>query len=393
MNSLDLNYQSLVTKVLREGTKKEDRTGTGTMSIFGEIFSHDMSEGFPLLTTKKMSFKNIKTELVWFISGRTDLKFLVDRGCNIWVGDALKRFLREHISGMQVYYKFRDNKPKVLFATTNPDNDFDSKGEDGVICEWIQARELYRGWHEGEDYLNLEFHKTLMEKAFIWWVKNNDVDVTKRWCDLGPIYGKQWRDWDGVDQLMELVHNLKHNPDSRRLILNAWNVKEIRDGVLPPCHYGFQCYTTELTLKERYAYYYRLATTNVNLVREPYKLSELDMDTLDGMDIPRRRLDLMWIQRSIDTGLGLPYNIASYGLLLIMLANEVNMIPGTLKASLGDTHLYLNHVEPIQEQLERIPKLLPKVRVQDGIFSHCDGDDIQLLNYDSHSRLDLPLSN
>ena len=275
MNNLDKKYQQLLSDIIEFGVEKKDRTGTGTISEFGHQIRHKMSEGFPLLTTKKMAWKQIVSELLWFLTGQTNIAFLHKHNNHIWDGDYEK-----------------------------------SGRTDG---------------------------------------------------DLGPIYGKQWRKWDGkngrIDQIDDLVRELKTNPDSRRLMVSAWNVGELDQMVLPPCHYGFQVWTRE--------------------------------------ENGQRYISLMWNQRSVDTFLGLPFNIASYGLLLHILANEVNMIPDELIGNLGDTHLYLNHIEQAKEQIGRTSFDLPKLKTDakmDGICCNVP-DDFVLEGYQYHPTIKAPLSN
>jgi thymidylate synthase len=259
------------------------------------------------------------------------------------------------------------------------------------------------------------------QEEFINRIKTDDK-FAKKWGELGPIYGKQWRKWNcldegfvnlkegeeievdlncinishQVDQIANLISELKTNPDSRRLMVNAWNVGELDSMVLPPCHYGFQVYTRELSLEERVDIFNskmknegirkQIATVGVD---ESYWKKSLE-ETMH--DIPTRAISLMWNQRSVDTLLGLPFNIASYGLLLTMIADEVNMVPDELIGNLGDTHLYLNHIEQAKEQINREPYLLPKVVVQDGIYCSSTNDVI-LLDYQSHPAIKAPLSN
>ena len=278
MNNLDKQYKNLLKKLLLQGADKSDRTGTGTLSIFGHTIRHNMAEGFPLLTTKKMAVKSIMTELKWFLKGRTDIQYLRDNNCKIWDGD---------------------------------------------------------------------------------YEKSGRTDGT-----LGPIYGKQWRSWgeyeagypeSQTDQLANLIEDLKTNPDSRRLMVNAWNVSELNEMVLPPCHYGFQVYTRP------------------------------------GQD-GYRYISLMWNQRSVDTFLGLPFNIASYGTLLLLLAQEVKMVPEYLIGSLGDVHLYSNHVKQAEEQLRRTPFTLPDIAL-DNVDILNGEFDYQILGYRSHSQIKAPMSN
>ena len=306
MNNLDKQYLELLDDILVNGTSKDDRTGTGTISVFGRQIRHDMRDGFPLLTTKKMAWKTMTKELLWFLSGDTNIKWLVENNCNIWNGDAYKAYL---------------NKTAVKHQ-----------------------------WERGGDVADME--------TFLDVVKNeHDVDFG----DLGPVYGKQWRDWNGNDQIKNLIKDIKENPDSRRHMVTAWNVGELDQMVLPPCHYGFQCYVR------------------------------------DG-----KYLSLMWNQRSVDTFLGLPFNISSYGLLLLMLAKECDLIPDQLIGNLGDVHLYKNHVEQAIEQTKREPYPLPDMKLTSnhnfraamkGNMNEIDLNDFILLGYQSHPSIKAKLSN
>ena len=291
--------------LLHNSVKKSDRTGTGTHSIFGRQIRHDMKQGFPLLTTKRMAVKTMMTELKWFLKGDTNIKYLVDNGCSIWNGDAYKAF-KSTFSPM----------PGIQSSLPSQDE-------------------------------------------FINKIKT-DNEFAQKWGELGPIYGKQWRGWFGydknvdpvfVDQIANLIEELKTNPDSRRLMVNAWNVGDLPTMALPPCHYGFQCYVR------------------------------------DG-----KYLSLMWNQRSVDTFLGLPFNIASYAALLCLIAEEVNMIPDQLIGNLGDVHLYSNHVDQAMEQISREIYDLPtvsfkNVNILDGEF------DYEVHDYKYHPSIKAPLSN
>jgi thymidylate synthase len=333
MNHLDLDYQTLLQDILSNGTRKQTRNGE-VLSVFGRQIRHKMQDGFPLLTTKKMYFKGIVTELLWFLRGDTNIKFLVDNGCHIWGGDAYKRY-------------------------------------------WFNWRPMLEDCGE-----NLTPHT---QEEFIERIKT-DTEFAKKWGDLGPVYGKQWRSWGydsdkwreeykklqfgskeeiehlgkkGIDQIANLINELKTNPDSRRLMVSAWNVGEIDQMTLPPCHYNWQCYVRE-----------------------------------------GKYLSLMWNQRSVDTFLGLPFNIASYGLLLEIIAKEVNMVPDELIGNLGDTHLYLNHVEQAWEQIGREPYTLPTLKIEDEV-KWSEGDclpyyspsDFTIENYRSYPTIKAPLSN
>jgi thymidylate synthase len=294
-------------------------------------------------------------------------------------------------------------------------------------------------WEPNIEYI--DDRGILTQEEFINKIKTDDMFANK-WGELGPIYGAQWRKWDvprmepkgfdfdkaweksqelwkssngmecgpsfetfcmsllrskkmgiaygyhtQIDQIQNLINDLKTNPDSRRLMVNAWNVGELDQMVLPPCHYGFQVYTRELSGDER-----------AKLYNKNYEL--LDKEGLDQLSAmfetdnitPKRAISLMWNQRSVDTFLGLPFNIASYGLLLMMLADEVNMVPDELIGNLGDVHLYSNHIEQAKEQMNREPMKLPTVHIRDGIF--CSSiNDVILENYESHSTIKAPLSN
>jgi thymidylate synthase len=367
MNSLDKQYIALLQDILDNGTEKKDRTGTGTLSVFGRQIRHKMSDGFPLLTTKKMPFKTITTELLWFLRGDTNIKYLVDNDCHIWDGDAYKNYCKKVIRDKDII--------QYLKSYSRDEND-------------VPTIELYS------------------QEEFINKIKTDD-EFAKKWGELGPIYGNQWRKWAQysvpevtfgtgsytafrreIDQIANLISELKTNPDSRRLMVNAWNVGELDQMVLPPCHYGFQVYTRELSYNERE----QLALQNP-IVKELCEVNGPMTPTgWDTHNIPTRAISLMWNQRSVDTFLGLPFNIASYGLLLLMIADEMNMVPDELIGNLGDVHLYSNHIEQAKEQITRTPYPLPKVIVQDGIYCSSTNDVI-LLDYQSHPAIKAPLSN
>ena len=318
MSNIEKQYQGILRKLVLYGSEKEDRTGTGTLSYFGEQIRHNMQDGFPLLTTKKMAIKTMMTELKWFLKGDTNIKYLVDNGCNIWNGDAYKN-----------YEKYA----------------------------------MYNAY--GVDVSSMD--------EFVEQIKTND-EFAQKWGELGPIYGKQWRDWDGrqerdgsydmsLDQIANLIFQLKRNPDSRRLMVSAWNVGELSEMTLPPCHYGFQLYTRNSTREEK--------------IVNPGKY---------------KVVSLMWNQRSVDTFLGLPFNIASYATLLQLIADECNMIAGELIGNLGDVHLYKNHIQQAKEQIVREPYKLPTIELSNvdilkGEF------DYEIKDYEYHPSIKAPLSN
>ena len=354
MNTLDKQYQELLQDILDNGIRKEDRTGTGTISVFGRQIRHKMSEGFPLLTTKKMYFKGIVTELLWFLRGDTNIKYLVDNDCHIWDGDAYKNYCNH----------FMD--------------------------EYLEKNEL------GESYRNsLKPHPI---DEFINKIKTDD-EFAKKWGDLGPVYGRQWRKWEQnsvapwgglainhIDQIANLINELKTNPDSRRLMVSAWNVGELDQMTLPPCHYGFQVYTRELRTPERMDWLNKMNNSD-----QRYRNV-----TMDELNVPTRTISLMFNMRSNDVPLGLPFNLASYGLLLQIIAKEVNMVPDELIASLGDAHIYVNQIDGVKEQLTREPYKLPTlvmVTNPELKFDEYVYDNFKLVNYQSHPTIKIPLSN
>ncbi len=269
MTNIENEYKRLISEILGRGLDKEDRTGTGTKSVFGRTIRHNMSLGFPILTGKKISFNAARTELLWILQGRTDLKYLEDNGVKYW-------------------------RP-----------DYERSGR---------------------------------------------TDET-----LGPVYGKQWRDFNGVDQLNELVYSISTNPNSRRLMVSAWNPADMPDMVLPPCHYGFQVYIN------------------------------------NGV------IDLIWQQRSADVFLGLPYDIAMYGLLLEMLAKGAGLKAGQLIGQLGDCHLYNNHLGQAKVYLDRPKRALPKLKLEEGVYldHHLhipSANKIKLLKYNPYPAIKAELS-
>lgn len=356
MNNVDKQYNNLLKLILNKGINKGDRTGTGTRSIFSHEMRFNMSEGFPLLTSKKMFTKGIIHELIWFLRGDTNIQYLVQNGVNIWNGDAYK------------YYQGKQVKSKGA----NP---------------------------------------TLPINEFIERIKN-ESDFAEHWGELGPVYGAQWRDAGGtkelqitdkrdhngflkfkkvhnkgVDQFANLIKDLKNNPDSRRLMVNSWNALEIENMVLPPCHYSFQCYTYEMD------YYERVYEWCESLGKDISYAEDMNHERLDEIDFPRRKVSLKWHQRSCDVPLGIPFNIASYGILLHLIAREVNMIPNELIFSGGDCHIYVNQVEGIKSQLLNDTFNLPTIELSNDSIYDIKYDDIRFKEYVSSGVVKLPLSN
>jgi thymidylate synthase len=414
MNKLDTDYQNLLRDILENGVEKSDRTGTGTLSVFGRQIRHSMKDGFPLLTTKKMAFKTMVVELLWFLKGRTDLKYLLDHGCHIWDGDVYKHWCKQ--------FEVDPN---------NFDGEEVAKGYSDQcwgypILDHVKptSKEYKRG--QINAYLEGKAHKPffyLTQEEFINKIKTDD-EFAKKWGDLGRIYGAQWRSWrvgEGtptnlqtedvqvlyessyryIDQIQNLINDLKTNPDSRRLLVSAWNVGDLSKMRLPPCHYGFQVWTRELSLDERSDLYTKKYGTDEAWLK--YGMNE---DFYDDTYIPNRTISLSFNMRSTDVPLGFPFNIASYGLLLHLIANEVNMVPDELIGNLGDTHIYLNQIEGAKEQLTRSSYPLPNITFLDEYWHMKDTDltfsekiDIfrpemfKLENYQSQPTIKFPLSN
>jgi len=319
-----------------------------------------------------MAWKTMVTELLWFLRGDTNIKYLVDNGCHIWTGDAYRNY-------------------------------------------------------RNKEHLSMSFNFLTQEK-FTNKIKTDD-EFAKKWGELGPIYGKQWRKWGTgenvtighnglhtlvgekvIDQIANLINDLKTNPDSRRLMVSAWNVGELDSMVLPPCHYGFQVYTRELSDDEQRARCHPTTPKAWDDLKEFAQLTGNSVEkAANAVGIPTRAISLMWNQRSVDTFLGLPFNIASYGLLLEIIAKEVNMIPDELIGNLGDTHLYSNHIEQAKEQIGREPYPLPKLILDDWYSTQGDPSNtpkdiseflkniyvshIRIENYQSHPSIKAPLSN
>ena len=295
-------YLDLLTRIKTEGAVKTDRTGTGTKSVFGHQMRFDLSQGFPLLTTKKVFLKGIIHELLWFLNGDTNIKYLVDNGVHIWDNDAYR------------YY----NELCVKY---------------GVLP--VAMEEFLRAAQEGID---------------------SPIEGYK-FGDLNHVYGYQWRSWprpngEAIDQIQQAVDLIKNNPDSRRIIVSAWNVADVEKMALPPCHTLFQFYVA------------------------------------DG------KLSCMLYQRSADTFLGVPFNIASYALLTMMMAQVCGLEAGEFVHTLGDTHLYLNHFEQVDEQLSRTPRALPKMHINPDVKSIFDFkyEDFELEGYDPYPTIKAPMS-
>lgn len=278
-------YLQFLNHILTNGQRKDDRTNTGIISTFGYQMRFNLEEGFPLLTTKRVHFKSVVHELLWFIKGDTNIKYLVDNDVRIW-------------------------------------------------NEWP-----YRNFTKSADF-NGETQEEFVEKI------KNDLDFAKKHGNLGPVYGKQWRDFNGFDQLKTIIEEIKNNPSSRRLIVNSWNPPQIKDMALPPCHMMFQFYVFD------------------------------------------NKLSLQMYQRSADAFLGVPFNIASYALLLALVAKVTGLIPFELVHTIGDAHIYVNHLEQVNTQLKRNPKALPKLILADkNDIEEFVYEDISLVDYNPHPTI------
>lgn len=317
MNQADKTYLELCKYILKNGVKKDDRTGTGTISVFGYQMRFNLQEGFPLLTTKRVPFRLIASELLWFLKGDTNLRYLLENNNHIW--------------------------------------------DEWGFQKWVESDE-----YDGPDMTNFgirsqqdeEFNEVYQEQLKIYQEKVlTDDDFAKKYGDLGSVYGKQWRSWRGAngktyDQIKYVIDEIKRNPDSRRLLVNAWSPSELENQQLPPCHYAFQFYVA------------------------------------DG------KLSCMFNMRSNDVFLGLPFNIASYALLTHLIAHECGLDVGELVYTGADVHIYSNHTEQIRTQLKREPRELPTLELNKEVKSVFDFtlEDIKLHNYNPHPTIKAPVA-
>ena len=294
-------YLDLLKHILEKGQKKSDRTGTGTISVFGYQMRFNLQESFPLLTTKKVFMRGITHELLWFLKGDTNIKYLVDNNVRIWNEWPFQRYLAE--TGLEEHYPKYGEKWNAKFK------------------EFVDNLKTYPSF-------------------------------TERWGNLGPVYGKQWRDFGGIDQIKQVIKQIKEKPHSRRHLVVAWNPPEVEKMALPPCHCLFQFYVAD------------------------------------------NKLSCQLYQRSCDVFLGVPFNIASYALLTMMIAQVSNLEPGEFVWTGGDTHIYLNHLEQVNEQLSRETRCLPVMKINPEVKNIFDFkiDDFTLENYDPHPRIKAPIA-
>ncbi len=351
MNNADREYNNLISDILQNGKIHENRTGTNTLSVFGRQMRFNLQEGFPLLTGKRVHMKGILHELLWFLGAvdekykkfeQTNIKYLVDNNINIW-------------------------------------------------NEWP-----YQAYVKRQNELDNTF---LTQDDFVNNIKTDDL-FASIWGNLGPVYGKQWVNWngsdnnnrpenDGLNQIQAAVDRLKSVPDCRRILVTALNPSDIPDMLLPPCHYGFQLKSETLSFNERIKLFNDYTTLN--------NLNITGMGVEDAMthyNFPTRKLNLLWNQRSADSGLGIPYNIASYAILLMMFAQVTNHLEGDLISSLGDAHIYVNHIDQLKEQLTRDIVDLPQLKLNKKIKNIFDFrfKDFELLKYTPHSHLKMKVA-
>ena len=355
MNNLDKQYKELVQNIIDNGIISEDRTGTGTKKIFGNILRHKMVDGFPLLTSKKIFWKGIIHELLWFIRGDTNIKYLVDNNVNIWVGDCYKKYIN-YINNISI----------------------GSTVDGRFVISQSNTEQTYR---------------PMTREEFIETIKNNKY-FAEQFGELGIVYGAEWVNWAGqINQIKELIETLKTNPDSRRMLVTAWNPINVKKAVLPPCHYCFQVVTHELTLKERLNI---LPTYNAEAFKEIKFSNFMDVaNLLDNSNVPKRTISLMFNMRSVDVALGLPFDIASYAFLLSMIAQCVNMIPNEVICCSADTHIYLNQFDGLNRQMQNQEYNLPFLKLNNSIKNIFDFsiNDFIIENYISCDKINIPLSN
>ena len=390
MTQTDKVYSDLLQDILKNGVEKDTRAGK-VKSVFGRQLRFDLKAGFPLLTTKKVFTKGVIHELLWFLQrpcnshGSMNIEYLVRNGVHIWDDDAYRWFKDTIVKKFPIV----DDEKKGLFNL---------KGTRFMVCtndDETRRRPAFEYWIEGDakrkdkEWLSKiskeEFIDLTLQKVEIWGDEAHHYLEKYRFGDLGPVYGKQWRLFgrEYIDQIQNIITTLRRNPNDRRMLCLAFNPDEIDNMALPPCHVMFQFYTRELSISERVKY----ITAKQNYV---YTHEELD-----ELDIPKYGLSCMWTQRSVDTFLGLPFNIASYALLTHIIARLVNMVPDELIGSLGDCHIYEPHFDAVKEQLSRngssvMPELLIKHNGQNSVedFKY---DDFEIVSYMPDPPIKAPL--
>lgn len=352
----DTQYEIMLDAILTKGKLKEDRTGTGTLSLFGYELRYKLWENIPVVTTKEVHLKSIVTELLWFIRGESNATWLQERGCKIWDAWAEPEDVFKDI-------KLENPERVELAAELSKTTTSDIRNKLSFMSE-----EQGHSWLTSHD---VPTHKKVL--------------VNKK-GDLGPVYGKQWRAWpasDGksIDQLKRVLDDLNHNPDSRRIIISAWNVSELDKMALAPCHALFQFYSETLSVAER------KERMGFGIGTKAYLKDATELD-LDNLGIPKRALSCKLFQRSADVFLGVPFNIASYSILVAMVAQQTNHLLGDFIWSGGDCHIYTNHIEQCKLQLTRTPYPFPKIQLNkaNSIDAYTN-DDIKFLDYVHHPKI------
>lgn len=414
MTKTDEEYKSLLTDILVNGVEKDTRAGR-VKSVFGRQLRFDLKEGFPLLTTKKVFTKGVIHELLWFLQrpynshGSMNIEYLVRNGVHIWDDDAYRWFkntiVREFTSANDYDFKVK------AFMVCLDEND------DDYIRNISRGKVNYEYWIENERRKDdVEWFKNISKEEFL------DLTLQRvevwgpfmsryRFGDLGPIYGTQWRHFGDTsnDQIREIINTLETNPNDRRMLCVAWNPDKIYDMALPPCHVMFQFYTRELSHKERMKIFNErymkgeIPQKYHDWFKEYSKNTKDSMDVempsdgsdFDLADIPKYGLSCMWTQRSCDYCAGIPFNISSYGLLTYMIANIVNMVPDELIGSLGDCHIYLNHMDGVKKQLSRNgsdvnPKLI--IHGNHNCVEDFKYEDFEIVDYHPDPSIKFPLN-
>lgn len=389
-NHVDEQYLNLVNEILEKGVEKDTRAGK-TLSLFGKQLRFNLKEGLPMLTTKKMFAKGVIHELLWFLNGDTNIKYLVDNGVHIWDDDAYRYYLTlidKHNEATQ----------------TEPEHDWFKRS----ALPKLSKEEFMQNVREGnKQWLVVDKH------AYIMSYQPNAFEYEYKFGDLGPVYGHQWTNWGesywhrydfkgnryngGINQVKNLIETLKKNPDDRRLMISAWNVGNLADMALPPCHYACQFYTKEMTIKERkqWAIDNRIEFEHYDCYSNPSDEEIVEM--FDKAGVPKRKLSCMWQQRSVDSLLGLPFNILSYAILTHLIAQCCDMDVDELIFTGGDVHVYKNQIDAyVAEQKERNPHLygLPKLVLNKDITNIEDFkyEDIKIEGYKSYPTVKYPLS-
>jgi thymidylate synthase len=357
-NKVDREYFRLLNLILEKGKLKSNRTGINTIGVFGEQAKFDVNlDAFPILTTKKVFWRGIVHELLWFISGSTNIKYLVDNDVHIWDEWAYAKYKKDHRDSTE----HDAGSQKIEDVVIDQESFIKRIKNDREFA--LQRGELGEGTYGG------------MWRAFPY---ADDMGVPLAYGEKEHYYSVR-----GVDQLQKVIDKLKNNPEDRRIIVSAWHPYWVDHCALPPCHCLFHFNTEELTLQER------LEMSPINEISGYGVSEEQGHKFFDGFNIPRRRLNCLLYQRSCDTFLGVPFNISSYCLLTAMIAHVTNMIPGTFTHTYGDLHIYENHLEQVKLQLTREPMELPKLWLNPEVKSLFDFrfDDIKLMDYNSHPAI------